>query len=185
MKTRSSRLPYLVAIVVLLLIVTVAWASRGRFAPVGPGAVAPGFEVADLEGHLVSLEEYQGQVILVNIWATWCPPCREEMPSLERLYQAFRDRGFEVLAVSVDARLGEVDETGNRGGDISAFADSLGLSFRILHDPSGRIQDTYQTTGVPESFLVGRDGTIYRKVAGATIWDSPRYHELVDRLLES
>ncbi len=168
-----------------MAVVLVAWVGRGRFAPVVPGSKAPDFEIADLEGNLVSLSDYSGQVVLVNIWATWCPPCREEMPSLQRLYESFADQPVEILAVSVDAALGEVDRTGQPGGDVGAFAESMGLTFPILHDPSGEIQEVYRTTGVPETFLIGKDGTIYKKIAGGTIWDSPRYHELVERLLES
>lgn len=185
MARRPSRRPYLVAVIAVALVVLAAWVSRDRFAPVGPGSPAPEFRVNDLGGNSVSLSDYRGKVVLVNIWATWCPPCREEMPSLERLYQHFEGRDFEILAVSVDARLGERDGTGNVGGNVGAFAEAYALTFPILHDPTGRIQDVYRTTGVPESFLVGRDGQIYKKVAGATVWDAPSYFELVERLLES
>ena len=85
--------------------------------------------------------------------------------------------------MSIDAEVGTFDLFGRPGGDIQAFADSLSLTFPLLHDPSGGIQQVYQTTGVPETFLVGRDGIIYKKVAGGTEWDAPDHQELIRRLL--
>lgn len=184
MSRKSSRIPYLLAGLGVAVVVLVAWVTRGHFEPVGPGREAPSFTVASLRGDSVSLSDYEGQVVLLNIWATWCAPCRVEMPSLERLYQELEGEPFEILAVSVDAARGGRDEYGNPGGNIQAFADSLGLTFRILHDPTGRIQDRYRTTGVPETFLIGKDGIIYKKVAGGTEWDAPAYRELIERLLE-
>ena len=102
---------------------------------------------------------------------------------MQRLYEALGDTDFEILAVSVDAKPGQRSSDGQIGGDLKAFADELGLTFPILHDPEGRIERTYQTTGVPETFLVGRDGLIYKKVAGGTEWDAPVNQELVRRLL--
>ena len=102
---------------------------------------------------------------------------------MQRLYEAFPGDDFEILAISVDARLGEVDVDGRPGGDLAAFADELGLTFPILHNPSGDIQRLYQTTGVPESFLIGRDGVIVKKVSGPTEWDATENQELVRRLL--
>lgn len=180
-----KRLPYLLAAVALASLLLVAWLQRGSFLPVNVGSEAPSFTAYDLEGNEVTLSDYRGTVRLVNVWATWCPPCKREMPSMQRLHDELEAEGFRILAVSVDAPRGEEDEFGRPGGDIQAFADSLGLTFTILHDPSGEIQDIYSTTGVPESFVIGRDGVIYKKVIGATEWDSPEYKELIRRLLES
>lgn len=104
---------------------------------------------------------------------------------MERLFRHFKAQNapFEILAVSIDAKKGERDAFGNQGGDLAAFAEEYGLTFTILHDPSGRIQQKYQTTGVPESFLIGRDGIIYRRVAGAANWDAEGYREVIERLL--
>jgi peroxiredoxin len=153
---------------------------------VGPGAPAPSFTATTLDGDAVTLGDYNDRVILLNVWATWCPPCREEMPSMERLYRRFQERGtpFEVLAVSIDASPGEKDSVGNVGGDLKAFAEEFGLTFTILHDPAGRIQQIYQTTGVPESFLIGRDGVIHRRVAGAVDWDTPEWDATIARLVD-
>ena len=102
---------------------------------------------------------------------------------MQRLYQRIDDENFEILAISIDAPFGEADSFGRLGGDLETYADSLGLSFTILHDPSGRIQQTFQTTGVPESFVIDRAGVIYKKVAGATAWDAPQNIQLIQRLL--
>ncbi len=178
-----SRRPYAYALLGVGLIVLAAWMNRGRLRPVGAGTVAPQFEVSDLRGNPARLSDYEGEVVMINIWATWCAPCRFEMPSMERLHQRFKDDGLRILAISVDAKLGEADPVGRPGGDLQAFADSLGLTFTILHDPSGEIQNLYQTTGVPETLLVGRDGVIYKKVAGPTEWDASEHQELIRRLL--
>jgi peroxiredoxin len=153
---------------------------------VGPGAPAPPFTATTLDGDAVTLDDYADRVILLNVWATWCPPCREEMPSMERLYLRFQERGspFEILAVSIDASPGEKDSAGNVGGDLRAFAEEYGLTFTILHDPTGHIQQIYQTTGIPESFLIGRDGVIRRRVAGAVDWDTPEWDAVIARLVE-
>jgi peroxiredoxin len=182
MKRAFYKSPYLWAAVTVLLVVAVAWAGRENYQPVITGAEAPDFAATDLAGNAVHLKDFQGRVVLVNVWATWCAPCRDEMPSMQRLYDALGDTDFEILAVSVDARPGQ-NKDGRPGGNLAAFADELGLTFPILHDPDGKIELIYQTTGVPETFLVGRDGLIYKKVAGGTEWDAPVNQELVRRLL--
>jgi peroxiredoxin len=183
MKRRFARSPYLWAVLGVAAVVLVAWLGRASYQPVITGSPAPEFTVRALDGSPVSLSDYEGRVVLMNIWATWCAPCREEMPSMQRLYEAMEGTDFEILAVSVDAQAGETDASGNPGGDLAAFADELGLTFPILHNPSGDIQRTYQTTGVPETFLIGRDGLIYKKVSGGAHWDSKVNQELVRRLL--
>lgn len=181
---KASRTPYLLAAVVVMGVILAAWLTRGRIQPVVSGYPAPGFEVADAEGNPVTLADYDGRVVLLNIWATWCGPCREEMPSMQRLYEQFSRDDFEIAAISIDAPGGSVDPSGNVGGDPVAFARDLELTFPVLLDPSGRIQRIYQASAVPESFLIGADGVIYKKVAGATAWDSESNVALVRRLAE-
>jgi cytochrome c biogenesis protein CcmG, thiol:disulfide interchange protein DsbE len=143
---------------------------------IGVDSKAPDFQAVNVVTHdtIAFQETYQGQVTLVNIWATWCAPCREEMPSMEALYQDFAARGFKIAAVSID-----------EGGDdkVQAFATELGLTFDILHDRSGAIQGTYQTTGVPESFLIDREGRIVRRLIGNHDWNSSANRDQIDRLL--
>lgn len=117
---------------------------------------------------------YRGHVTLINIWATWCAPCRAEMPAIERVWQSYRDRGFRVAAVSID-----------EGSDstVRAFAGELGLTFDIYHDRSGGIQEAYELLGVPESFLIDADGVISYLVLGERKWDSPEMRARIEALL--
>jgi cytochrome c biogenesis protein CcmG, thiol:disulfide interchange protein DsbE len=185
-RKRASRLPYVGALIAMGLVVVAAWMGRDRYQPIIAGAQAPDFQAVDLAGEPVGLDDFRGEVVLLNIWATWCAPCREEMPSMQRLYDAMDHPDFRVVAVSVDADApGVLGYLGRPGGDVEGFANEFGLTFDILRDPSGRIGELYQTTGLPETFLIGRDGIIYRKVAGGTLWDAPQYQELVQRLLGS
>ena len=165
-------------------ILAAVWFARSGVQPVAVGYPAPDFEVMDTRGRPVSLADYRGRVVLVNIWATWCAPCLEEMPSMQRLYEAFSPDDFEIAAISIDAPAGASDASGNPGGDPVAFADRLGLTFPILLDPAGDIQRAYRAPLVPESFLIGRDGIIYKQVAGATDWASEANVGLVSRLME-
>lgn len=183
MKRSLTRSPYAWTLIAVATVVALAWVGRGRYRPVITGSVAPAFRMPMLGGGEATLEAYRGKVVLVNIWATWCGPCLQEMPSMQRMYDALSDDRFEILAVSVDAPMGEQDAFGRPGGDLAAFAHKLGLTFPILHDASADILRTYQTTGVPESFLIGRDGVIVKKVAGPTEWDATQNLELVRRLL--
>jgi peroxiredoxin len=183
MPKRSSWIPYAITALAAALVVLLAWVARDRLSPVVPGRHAPDFHAYDREGTSKGMGDFEGKVLLVNIWATWCPPCREEMPSMQRLYQEIDDQDFEILAISVDAPFGETDAYGRVGGNLQAYADSLGLTFSILHDPSGKVQQTFQTTGVPESFVIDREGVIYKKVAGATAWDANQNVQLIQRLL--
>ncbi len=186
MKRNLIRSPYLWAIVVVLAIVTVAWVGRTGYQPVLAGVPAPNFVALDSAGHQVSLSEFKGKVVLVNVWATWCGPCREEMPSIEKLYKHFEDStGFQILAVSVDAKPGQMDPIlGHAGSNPFKFAAKMGYTYPIFWDPSRKIFEQYQMTGVPETFIVGRDGVIYKKTAGVTNWAAPENEELIRRLLD-
>lgn len=183
---RRSNLPYVAALMLMGAVVVAAWLARDTNRPVIAGEPAPEFSATRLDGTPVSLSDLEGKVVLLNVWATWCPPCRFEMPSMQRLEDAIVDDDFLVVAVSVDAaEPGQPDAFGRVAGDVEAYIAENGYSFTVWHDPAGTIQRVYQTTGVPESFLIGRDGLIYKKVAGPTEWDAPEYQEMVRRLLAS
>jgi len=183
MPKKSSWIPYGSVAVVAAFVVLFAWLNRDRLNPVAVGGAAPNFSAYDLEGAERSLDDYRDKVLLVNIWATWCPPCREEMPSMQRLYQEIGHDRFEILAISIDAPFGETDPFGRVGGDLVAYRDSLGITFTLLHDPSGRVQQTFQTTGVPESFVIDEKGVVFKKISGSTQWDAPQNVDLIRRLL--
>lgn len=182
-----SRQWWAVGGVILLIfgLIGLGWTARDRFLPVEVGTNAPDIEVRDLDGEPVALSDYENEVVLLNIWATWCGPCIEEMPSMQRLYEQLGPEGLKIVAVSVDAPAGGLDRLGRPGGDVAEFVDRFGLTFDVWRDPAGEIQRTYRTTGVPESFLIGRDGVIMKKVIGATEWDSEAQVALVRRLLQS
>jgi thiol-disulfide isomerase/thioredoxin len=185
-RRRASNLPYVAALLLMGGVVVTAWLARDSNRPVIAGEPAPAFTATLLDGTPVTLEELSGKVVLLNIWATWCPPCRFEMPSMQRLREAIPDEDFLVVAVSVDAaEPGQPDAFGRIAGDVGDYIDENGYTFTVWHDPSGGVQRTYQTTGVPESFLIGRDGLIYKKVAGPTEWDAAEYQDMVRRLLDS
>lgn len=171
--------------VVAIVLVAVAAIGFGitrvlgnELTPLGAGTRAPDFHAVTLDTPPVqkSLADYKGQVVLINIWATWCQPCRVEIPSIERLYQTYGPRGLKVVAVSVD-------DPGTEPA-IRAFVRDMRMSFQVLHDPTGGIERAYQATGYPETVIVGKDGVIRKKIAGATDWDSEGNRRLIEHLLE-
>ncbi|HEU4629694.1 MAG TPA: TlpA disulfide reductase family protein [Gemmatimonadaceae bacterium] len=166
-----------VVAVLALALWTATHFLRDELFPVTIGSEAPDFTARTLgtPATTKTLDDYRGEVVLLNVWATWCAPCREEMPSIEALHRRYGPRGLKVVAVSID-------EPGSEDA-IRDFARQFGLSFEILHDASGDIQRIYQTTGVPETFVIGRDGIIRRKQIGATDWSSPANRAVIARLL--
>jgi len=143
--------------------------------PVEVGSHAPAFAAVDLAtGDSTGLDRYRGQVVLLNIWATWCEPCRVEMPSLERLHQKLGNQGLKIVSVSIDEAGPEV---------VRNFQREYGLTFDMLQDRSRAIERIYQTTGVPETFVLNRDGDIVKKVIGAHPWDSAADEDLIRRLI--
>ncbi|MEK7667832.1 MAG: TlpA disulfide reductase family protein [Gemmatimonadota bacterium] len=168
------------AIVGIIIAVLTAGAFLGvklapAIFPVEVGSKAPDFTATDLSnGRVKTLADYRGQVVLLNVWATWCQPCRVEMPSMERLYQEFGPQGLKVVAVSIDEGGADV---------VREFVREHNLTFEILHDPSRAIERIYQTTGVHESFVLNRNGNIVKKVIGAAEWDATVNRDLVRRLL--
>jgi cytochrome c-type biogenesis protein len=125
---------------------------------VGPGAPAPEYGAALLDGDSLSLASLEGTPVLLNVWATWCHPCREEMPDLQALSERYRDRGLRVLGVSID----------QRGSDeaIRAFLGEAGVDFTILLDPRDVVSRRFQAMGVPETYLIDREGVIRKRWIG-------------------
>ena len=138
------------------------------------GEIAPDFELATLEGNSVKLSHYRGKVVFLNIWATWCPPCREEMPSMEALYQRLKGRQFEMLAVSIDAKGEEV---------VGPFAAKYGLTFPMLLDPDNETHRLYGLTGVPETFIVDKSGVVIHKIIGPQNWMRKEWLDYFDRII--
>jgi peroxiredoxin len=135
---------------------------------------ASAFMLRDVDGKLVSLGDFDGKVVLLNFWATWCANCRSEMPAMERLYQSRRADGFEIVAISVDQVSTE---------KVKAFAEELKLTFSVLHDRDSIISNLYSNPGVPVSYLVDRKGRIVYRVLGEYDWYSPEARDTVQALL--
>lgn len=150
---------------------------KDELTSISVGSTAPGFAVKTLTATpaMKTLTDYRGEVVLLNIWATWCIPCRTEMPSIEAVHQALGPKGLKVIAVSID------DEGAEQ--KIQDFAKEYKLTFEMLHDPAGSIQSIYRTTGVPETFVIGRDGVIRKKWIGAEDWNSEDNQRLLSSLL--
>ena len=140
------------------------------------GATSPPFTLMDLKGRQVSLADHRGKVVLLNFWATWCGPCRVEMPAMEALYQEMRGQGLEILAVSVDAQGSIVTKP---------FQEAMGLTFPILHDPDYEVGGAYGARTLPISYVIDRDGIIRHRVFGARDWNGPQAKELIHKLLDS
>jgi peroxiredoxin len=132
------------------------------------------FTLPDLAGRPVHLAALRGKVVFINVWATWCPPCIEEMPTIQRLYERLHDRGVAVLAISIDALGAQV---------VAPFMEQYGLTFPALLDPTERIVHLYHTGGVPESFVVDKQGRLVDKVVGPRDWAHPQVIAMFERLL--
>jgi peroxiredoxin len=144
--------------------------------------VSAGDAMPDFYAHTLSeppvtkrFSDYRGRVVIVNVWATYCIPCRTEMPSLERVWKQFEPKGLAVIGVSID-------DPGFEPA-IREFTTQYGLTFPILQEGTGQIENTLESFGVPATFVVGKDGVIRKKIIGATDWDSPANVALIERLL--
>ena len=121
----------------------------------------------------VSLDEFKGNVVFLNFWATWCPPCRDEMPSMEALYSLFKDRNFEMLAVNVGESAEEVHE----------FMTTYNLSFPALLDRDGSISRMYGVQAIPMTCIIDKDGNVILRLTGSLDWDTPEIHRAIETLL--
>jgi peroxiredoxin len=161
------------ALMAAVLVVSLASACQrgGRLV----GQAAPEFSLADLAGNAVRLANYKGRVVFLNVWATWCPPCREEMPAMQALYERLRGPGFEMLAVSAD-----------EGGRVMVepFVNERRLTFPVLLDPEGQVALRYGVTGFPETFVIDRNGRVVSHAIGPRDWSSPESVAAFQRLLE-
>lgn len=143
------------------------WQSR-KSPPVEEGSQAPNFILPLMGGGEASLDDYKGKVVILNIWATWCNPCREEMPSMEQLYKNMKGKPFEILAVSIDTRGSE---------DVDPFVKKLGLTFPVLLDSDKKVNNMYQATGVPETFIIDKNGIVRDHILGPVNWSSSQSPE--------
>jgi peroxiredoxin len=173
--------PFIVLVVGLAIAFSI-WKSGYTGVPKEPpkptesqieGTPAPDFTLPDLNGINHTLSNYKGKVVFLNIWATWCQPCKDEMPSMEKLYQKFKDKDFAMLAVSID-------KDGKKS--VEPFMKEYKLTFPALLDPEGTTSKLYKTTGVPETFIIDKKGTVIHKVIGPRDWGTDKVFEVFEKI---
>jgi peroxiredoxin len=160
----------LISIFVLTDAGTAVSASRGSLL----GSRAPDFALRDMKGNYVSLTAMRGKVVVLNFWATWCPPCKLEMPSLNRLYNDYRTKGIEVVAISTDS-----SEKGIRN-----YLGETRLSLRILQDQDGRISRLYGVYSLPTTYVIDQSGMVVLHYMGEQNWDSLEIRSKLEALLK-
>ncbi len=133
------------------------------------------FELEDLDGTVVKLSSLRGNMIFLNFWATWCGPCRAEMPSMQRIYDKLKDKGFVILAVNL--------REDNK--PVNNFMDELGLDFTVLLDRTGKVGAQYGVRSIPTTYLIDRDGSIIGRAIGAREWDAPEYQSIFEKILRN
>ena len=168
----------------LMMIAAWAWAVSDSEGAAAPTKLGEGFTAMTLDGREVSLAEYQGKVVVLNFWATWCFPCLYEMPLLQRIHTRFEERGLTVVAVAVFDELESVRE----------YQAKYGYTFPILFDGSGAAKETFDMLGVPQTYIFGRDGALVsfedpvthevsRVINDPTVWERPAIAEFLELLV--
>lgn len=180
----------------LLVIISVASGCKDRSASFreqtsgswSEGSKPPAFELKGLDEKLYTLDSLRGKVVLVNFWATWCPPCVAEMGSFERVYQQLRGDNFEMISINVDSR--------DSLPEVRSFIKDNGISFPVLLDPDMKVASSWGLSGYPETFFIGRDGSVLAyydlednkkttRVLADRPWDNPRYIEEIKKLINA
>ena len=161
---------------ILALAFGVVWLQSAKYEPLVVGMTAPDFRLPDLQGKTQRLSDYRGKVVFLNFWATWCKPCKEEMPSMQVLWDNLKNQDFMMLAVSMD----RVTTT----KDIPSFVETLKLSFPILTDSWGQTDKRYKLMGVPETYIIDQNGVLREKVIGPRDWTRRESIETIVRMLQ-
>lgn len=172
---RSRLVVALVAGLILVAMFLVVWLQSAKYEPLTVGKQAPEFQLPDLNDKEIRLSDYRGKVVFLNFWATWCKPCREEMPSMEILNKNFEKDGLVILAVSID----RVTTT----KDIPPFVKGMNLTFPVLIDSWGRTDKPYKRMGVPETFIIDQEGIIREIVIGPRDWTRLDSLQVLTKLL--
>ena len=149
--------------------------ARHVAALLSAGSMMPDYTASTLEGKDVSLSAFRGHVVLLNFWATWCPPCVAEMPDLERLYREFKAEGLVILAVSIDVEGQKV---------VAPFWEKTGLTFPSLLDPSREVATRYGAWALPTSFLINPEGEVIARIPGPREWHSDKARAVFKNLLQ-
>ncbi len=153
----SKNIAYGLGILLVALMLYLGLFTNSSHTPSGlaPGKSAPDFKLKTLDGKQVSLSGLRGKVVLINFWASWCPPCKEEIPLFEEVYKKYRDKGFEILAISTDSSIDALKD----------FLKDHKISFTVLLD-NGKVSNLYGIQGLPTSFLVDREGKVVKVKLG-------------------
>ena len=159
--------------VIIALVLSLAACTKQQ-PPAREGNAAPDFTLKDMAGNDVHLKDLQGKVVLVNFWATWCPPCRGEIPSMMKLNAAMAGKPFQMLAISID-------EGGKAA--VEEYFKQSGTNLPALLDTDKKISKLYGTTGVPETFVVDKKGVILKKVVGAMEWSDPQVIQALNEMI--
>ncbi len=161
----------------LVFAVSALWIGCTPSSTVSIGSNAPDFRAAVIgePERFKGIADYRGEVVLINLWATWCVPCVTEMPSIQALYDKHAANGFRVVGIAVDD-----PPFADR---VATFVKEHNLTFEILHEGSGKVEEDYRARGIPATYIIGRDGRIRVIRQGAADWDTPANSALVTRLL--
>lgn len=170
----SSRGRAILCAFLLLALPLTSGAAEGQLTPLPEHPQAPTFELEDMDGEWHRLEQYRGQVVVVNFWATWCPPCREELPSLQRLWEDKRDQGLVVLGVNV----------GEDAERIFFFTADYPVDFPLLLDRDSAVIEAWPVRGIPTTFILDREGRMAYRAIGAREFDAPELRARVRELLD-
>jgi cytochrome c biogenesis protein CcmG/thiol:disulfide interchange protein DsbE len=161
-RSRSKAAIAVASVVILSIAFAIVWLQSAKYEPLTVGKDAPDFSLPNLDDKTVKLSDYRGKVVFLNFWATWCKPCREEMPSMEVLYKNFERDGLVILAVSIDRVTTKKD--------IPPFVKGLSLTFPVLIDSWGQTDKRYKLMGVPETYIIDQQGVLREKVIGPRDW---------------
>lgn len=168
-------------VIIALTMVSVALLEHPMYAvPPAPwevdelvGQNAPGFTLKDLNDRDVSLEDFRGKVVFINFWATWCPPCKEEIPVINQLYEKYMGKDFVILGISTD----------DSKKDVARFVEKYKVKFMILHDQDAKIMRKYKGFSLPVSYLIDRQGRITDRFLGAQDWIDENFLQKIDDLI--
>ncbi|MFO7765830.1 MAG: TlpA disulfide reductase family protein [Pelovirga sp.] len=172
---KYSRL-FLVVPTLFLLLLLFGCQGESARPSVTVGEAAPDFTLVNMDGEEVSLSDYRGQVVILNFWATWCPPCREEKPTMERLYQKYQDEGLVFLAINVEADGHQV---------VSQYLLNNSYTLPILLDAKAEVQGLYGVFRYPESFIIDRNGVVVEHIIGGRDWMENPTYRMVESLLNN
>jgi peroxiredoxin len=166
--------PLLFFIAVVSLALFIVFKGVGPSTNVKIGEPAPDFTIKDESGKEVKLSDFRGSLVFLNIWATWCVPCVDEMPEMELMKNAFKDRKFQMMAVSLDTEWDAVKK----------FYDEHSLTIPVYLDPGRNVYAAYKATGVPETFVIDRNGILIQRYIGQKRWSTPQMMGAFDAMIK-